>query len=67
MRRPPTVAQGLALPIIIAFSTGLVLLLATSFIGAPAVLILALGLLLTHTYYTKFRGRPNSSRFSSRL
>jgi hypothetical protein len=58
IRRPPTIAQGLMQLVVIAFATGLVLLLTTFFITAPLVLIVALGLLLTLTYYAQFRGAP---------
>ena len=58
IRHAPTIAQGLAQLIIIAFANGLVLLLATFFITTPIVLILALGLLLALTYYAQFRGAP---------
>jgi hypothetical protein len=58
IRRAPTITQGLTHLVIIALATGLVLLLTTCFITAPAVLILALGLLLTLTYYAQFRGAP---------
>src|SRR5918993_5750301 len=58
MPRPPTIAQGLGLVVIIALTTGFVLLLVNSLISAPTVLILALGLLLALTYYAQFRGAP---------
>ena len=56
--RPPTIAQGLGLLVIIALTNGLVLLLATSLIGAPGALLLALGLVLYFTCYGQFRGAP---------
>jgi Protein of unknown function (DUF2955) len=58
LRRPPTAAQGFAFILVIAITNGIVLLLATSLVGAPAVLLLALGLLLMCAYYAQFRGAP---------
>jgi hypothetical protein len=58
MQRPPTIRQGVALLIVIALSTGLVLLLATFFLRTPSALILTLGLLLILAYYAQFRGAP---------
>src|SRR5215211_9456699 len=61
MQRPPTIAQGLGLVVIIALTTSLVLVLTNWLISAPAVLILALALLLTLTYYAPWDQTQNSS------
>jgi hypothetical protein len=43
LQRPPSLAQGLGLLVLVALSTGMVLALTTALISMPAVLILALG------------------------
>ncbi len=58
MPRPPSLAQGIGLVLTIAAATGIVLVLATALLGAPVVLMLALGLLLYLTFYAQFRGAP---------
>ena len=57
--RPPSLAQGLVVIVLIALSTGAVLVLTTALIGNPAVLILALELLLYLSFYAHRRGAPD--------
>ncbi len=56
--RPPSLAQGLAVILLIALSTGVVLVVTTALIGHPAVLIIALALLLYLSFYAHRRGAP---------
>jgi hypothetical protein len=56
--RPPSLAQGLLVIVLIALSTGVVLVLTTALIGNPTVLILALTLLLYISFYAHRRGAP---------
>jgi hypothetical protein len=58
LTRPPSVAQGLVVIVLIALSTGTVLVLTTALIGNPAVLILALALLLYLSFYAHRLGAP---------
>lgn len=53
---PPSLAQALAFVVLIALSTGAVLLLTTVLLANPAVLILALALLMYLTFYGHRRG-----------
>src|SRR5690554_1447292 len=46
LHRPPGLAQGLSLLVLIALSTGAVLAITAAFIGNPTVLIAALALLI---------------------
>ncbi|MDB5645946.1 DUF2955 domain-containing protein [Methylobacterium sp.] len=59
LRQPPTLRQGVGLLVAIALSTGLVLAVTASFIGHPAVLILALALLLYLSFYAHRRAAPD--------
>ena len=56
--RPPTLAQGLVVLVLIALSTGTVLVVTIALIANPAVLILALTLLLYLSFYAHRRGAP---------
>ena len=56
--RPPSLAQGLAVVVLIGLSTGTVLLITTALISHPAVLILALALLIYLSFYAHLRGAP---------
>lgn len=58
MQQPPSPAQGVALVVLIGVSTGLVLAITAAFIGHPAVLLLALALLLYLSFYAHLRGAP---------
>ena len=55
---PPSLKDGIGLIVLIALSTGLVLVVTTVFIGHPAVLIIALSLILVLSFYAHFRGAP---------
>jgi hypothetical protein len=55
---PPTLREGLGLVILIAVSTGLVLGLVKALNGHPAVMIIALVLLLYLSFYFHRRGAP---------
>ena len=59
LQRPPSLAQGLVVVVLIALSTSIVLAVTTAFIGKPAVLILALMLLLYLSFYAHRRGAPD--------
>jgi hypothetical protein len=56
--RPPSVAQGFGVILLIALSTGTVLLLTAALLDKPSVLILAIGLLLYLSFYAHRRGAP---------
>jgi len=56
--RPPTLCQGLSVVVLIGLSTGAVLVITGAFIRYPAVLILALGLLIYLSFYAHRRGAP---------
>lgn len=56
--RPPSLAEGFVVVVLIAVSTGAVLLLSTLVISNPEVLILALVLLLYLSFYAHRRGAP---------
>ena len=56
--RPPSLAQGLGVIILIAVSTGAVLVLTSALIGNATVLILALALVLYLSFYAHRRGAP---------
>jgi hypothetical protein len=58
-QRPPSLGQGLVVLLLIALSTGTVLALTIAFLGTPAVLILALALLLYLAFYAHVRGAPD--------
>ena len=58
LQRPPSLAQGLGLIVLIALSTGIVMVLTAALLGNPAVLILALTLLLYLSFYAHRRGAP---------
>ena len=58
-QRPPSLAQGLVVILLIALSTATVLVLTTLVISSPAVLILALTLLLYLSFYAHRRGAPD--------
>lgn len=58
LKRPPSLAQGVGLIVLIVLSTAIVLALTTWFIRAPSVLILILGLLLYLSFYAHRRGAP---------
>jgi hypothetical protein len=58
LHRPPSLAQGLGVIVLIALSTGAVLVLTTALIARPAALILALTLLLYISFYAHRRGAP---------
>ena len=58
LKQPPSIAQGLAVVLLIGLSTGTVLLITTAFISHPAVLILALALLIYLSFYAHLRGAP---------
>ena len=58
LKQPPSIAQGLAVVLLIGVSTGAVLLITTAFLRHPAVLILALALLLYLSFYAHLRGAP---------
>src|SRR5262245_8006119 len=49
--RPPSLAQGLLIVVLIALSTGTVLALTTAVISKPTVLILGLALLIYLSFY----------------
>lgn len=55
---PPSPKQGVGLLAIILSTSGLVLCVATVFLSAPAVLLLALALLLYLSFYAHRRGAP---------
>jgi hypothetical protein len=57
--RPPSLAQGLGIILLIALSTGVVLALTAAFIRMPSVLILVLGLLIYLSSYAHRRGAPD--------
>ena len=57
--RPPSLAQGLVVVILITLSTGAVLVLTAALISNPGVLILALMLLLYLSFYAHRRGAPD--------
>ena len=59
LKQPPSIAQGLAVVLLIGLSTGTVLLITTAFISRPAVLILALALLIYLSFYAHLRGAPD--------
>ncbi len=56
--RPPSLAQGAAVIALMALSTGAVLMLTAALIGKPAVLILALALVMYLSFYAHRRGAP---------
>src|SRR3954471_8857458 len=56
--RPPSLAEGFVVVLLIALSTAVVLLLSTLVISNPDVLILALVLLLYLSFYAHRRGAP---------
>jgi uncharacterized membrane protein YccC len=58
LSRPPSLAQGLVVIVLIALTTGLVLALTTALIGNPTVLILALALVIYLSFYAHRRGAP---------
>lgn len=57
--RPPSLGQGLGVIALIALSTGAVLALTAMVISKPAVLILALTLLIYLSFYAHRRGAPD--------
>jgi len=59
LRRPPSLGQGIGLLAVVAVTNLLVLLLSTALVAAPAVLIMAIGLLFCLTTYAQFRGAPD--------
>ncbi|SCW63523.1 Protein of unknown function [Rhizobium mongolense subsp. loessense] len=59
LERPsPSLAQGLTVIVLIAASTGIVLVLTTAFMSNPTVLILTLALLVYVSFYAHRRGVP---------
>ena len=58
LQRPPSLTEGLGVIVLIALSTGAVLALTTALIGSPAVLILALALVMYLSFYAHRRGAP---------
>ena len=56
--RPPSLAEGFVVIVLIAVSTAVVLLLSTLVISNPEVLVLALMLLLYLSFYAHRRGAP---------
>lgn len=56
--RSPSLGEGLVVIVLIALSTHAVLILTTALIGNPAVLILALALVLYLSFYAHRRGAP---------
>jgi hypothetical protein len=56
--RPLSLAQGFVVLVLIALSTGAVLVLTTALIGNPAVLILGLTLVIYLSFYAHRRGAP---------
>jgi hypothetical protein len=57
--RPPALAQGFMVMVLIALTTGIVLLVTAALISNPAVLILALTLILYLSFYAHRRGAPD--------
>src|SRR3546814_6752015 len=58
-RRAPSLAQGLSVVVLIALSTGVVLALTIAVMARPAVLLLAITLLLYLSFYAHRRGAPD--------
>lgn len=56
--RPPSLTQGLAVVVLMALSTGAVLVLTAAVIGRPAVLIAVLALVMYLSFYAHRRGAP---------
>ena len=56
--RPPSLAQGARLIVLFLLSTGGVLAVTMAFMANPAVLILALALVLYFSFYVHLRGAP---------
>ena len=54
--RPPSLAQGFLFVVLIALSTGVVLVLTTAMMGKPTALILAITLLIYISFYAHRRG-----------
>ena len=59
LRRPPSLAQGLFVVVLIALSTGVVLVLTIAVMGKPMALILAITLLIYISFYAHRRGAPD--------
>lgn len=59
LERYPSLAQGVLFVVLIALSSGAVLLLTNALSSSPAVLILALALLMYLTFYAHWRGAPD--------
>ena len=57
--RPPNPAQGFGIIVLIVLSTGAVLALTAALIAKPAMLILALALLIYLSFYAHWRGAPD--------
>src|SRR3546814_7303141 len=58
-RCPSSLVQGLSVVVLITLSTGAVLVLTTAAMGTPAVLILAISLLVYLSFYAHRRGAPD--------
>jgi hypothetical protein len=58
LQRPPSLRQGLVVLVLIAASTGVILALTWALIGSPAVLILALALVIYLSFFAHRRGAP---------
>jgi hypothetical protein len=59
LQRPPRLAQGLFVVLLIAMSTGIVLMLTMAAMGKPPVLILAIALLIYLAFYAHRRCAPD--------
>jgi hypothetical protein len=58
LQRPPSLAQGLVFLVLIALSTGIVMVITAALLGNPAVLVLAITLLIYLSFYAHRRGAP---------
>lgn len=58
LQRAPTLVQGIGLVLLFVISTGIVMMITAAFIASPAVLILALSLLLYLSFYAHRLGAP---------
>lgn len=58
LQRPPSAAQGAGLILLFLLSSGGVLAVTMAFMANPAVLVLALGLILYFSFYAHLRGAP---------
>ena len=59
LQRPPGLAQGLVILVLIAFSTGAVLVLTSALMSKPLVLLLALTFTIYASFYAHQRGAPS--------